>query len=223
MATPPRGRPPSTASPPDRGRNMLTALGGGVLVLAVAGGAWVLFGRDSENAPTSAIGPTVPTSSPTPPVFGPVVPGAKPTPTVSPTSVKPVATPKSVATTSSTPAPAKTAAATPTATPKATTAPAPKPTATTTAPQPAPPVAKPPVTAPQQGGTVAKKAYTFKVARGDTLWDLTTKVLADTGRSTSNANVAAFVQKLYSSNQGVVGSDPNLILVGQTITWPSGL
>ena len=193
-------------------------------MLAVAGGAWVLFGRDSEKAPTSAIGPTVPSSSPTPPVIGPVVPGSKPTPKVTPTSVKPVATPKSVASPSSAPAPAKTAAATPKATPKATPTTAPVAQPTASAPAPAPkPVAKPPVTAPQQGGTVAKKAYTFKVARGDTLWDLTTKVLADTGRSTSNSNVAAFVKKLYAANQGVVGGNPNLILVGQTITWPSGL
>ena len=76
---------------------------------------------------------------------------------------------------------------------------------------------------PQQGGTVAKKAYTFKVARGDTLWELTQSALRSTGRSTSNASTAAYVAKLYSANRSVIGSDPDLILVGTTITWPVGL
>jgi nucleoid-associated protein YgaU len=86
-----------------------------------------------------------------------------------------------------------------------------------------PPVAVGPVVKPQVGGTVAKKDYTFKVARGDTLWDYTVSVLKSSGRTPSNANVAALVTKLYQSNKAVVGSDPNLILPGQTIVWPTGL
>jgi len=73
------------------------------------------------------------------------------------------------------------------------------------------------------GGTVAKKAYTFKIARGDTLWDLTKRALAATGRSTSNADVAAHVTKLYQANQSVIGSNPDLIYPGQVIVWPAGL
>ena len=59
------------------------------------------------------------------------------------------------------------------------------------------------------------------MARGDTLWDLTKKALADTGRSTSNASVASYVTQLAAANSDVV--DPDLIYVGQTITWPAGL
>ena len=202
--------------PAARGRNALTALGGGVLVLAVAGGAWALFGRSDKKGTTSASRTT--TSTPAPArVLGPVVPGSKPKakPQAKPTSITvgPVAATKA-ATTSPKPAPAQAVA--PTKAPasvvtKAPVSPAPK------------PVAKPPAGGSQQGGTVAKKAYTFKVARGDTLWDLTKRTLSSTGRTTSNADVAAAVQKLYASNKGVIGSNPDLILPGQVIVWPAGL
>jgi nucleoid-associated protein YgaU len=220
MAQQPRGKPPSQAPPPvGRGRNALTALGGGVLVLAVAGGAWVLFGQNSSTKKsTTAIGPKVASAAPTAPVIGPVVPGTTPKAAATkPTAIGPVA------------APTKAAATTP---PKATPAPAVAPTkapvaAPTTPPVAKPPVVKPvaapPVTAPQVGGTVAKKAYTFKIARGDTLWQLASQTLSNTGRSTSNANVATYVAKLYQSNHGVIGSNPNLIVPGQTIVWPAGL
>lgn len=229
MAQQPRGKPPSQAPPPaGRGRNALTALGGGVLVLAVAGGAWALFGRDSNKSSTTAIGPKVPTSAPANPVFGPVVPGTavKPaTATVKPTSLGPVAASavtQPAATTSPKPAPTKAAVKTK-PTPVATTA-APKPAPTASKPPVStPPVVTPPVTGPQQVGTVAKKAYTFKVARGDTLWGLAKQTLRRTGRSTSNANVVAFVQRFYAHNHGVVGSDPDLIVIGQALVWPAGL
>ncbi|MFN2540401.1 MAG: hypothetical protein ABR549_19905 [Mycobacteriales bacterium] len=208
MADPPRGRPPSTASPPppQRGQRALTFLGGGVLVLAVAGGAWALFGRDTSTK-TSAVRPATSTSATQKPA-GPVVPGisVKTTPSKGPVAT---ATPSAVATASPKPAPTKALVATPS--PKPTTSPAPA------------PVTKPPVTGPQQGGTVAKKAFTFKVARGDTLWDLTKTALRSTGRSTSNANVAAYVTKLYQANRATIGSDPDLILIGDTITWPASL
>ena len=226
MAQQPRGKPPSQAPPPvGRGRNALTALGGGVLVLAVAGGAWALFGRDDKKSP-NAIGPTVSTAAPAAPVFGPVQPGTagKPTATVTPTSVGPVAasaSAKPAATKAPTAAPTKAAVKT-----TATAAPVPTPTVTapaTTPPVVTPPVVTPPVTGPQQGGTVAKKAYTFKVARGDTLWNYTKRTLEMTGRKASNANVTAFVDKLYAHNRGVIGTNPNLIVPGEAIVWPSGL
>lgn len=194
-------------------------------MLAVAGGAWALFGRDSSKDDTSAIGPKVPSATPTK-LIGPQVPGAtsKATSkaTTTPTSVGPVAATHSVS---------ATATATPKATPPAAVVATTPPAAPTAAPTKAPvvtppatkPVTKPPVTAPQQGGTVAKKDYTFRVARGDTLWELTKRALSQTGRSTSNATVARYVHKLYRANVGVIGSDPNLILPGQTIVWPSGL
>ena len=222
MAQQPRGKPPSQASAPvGRGRNALTALGGGVLVLAVAGGAWALFGRDSKKSTTSAIGPKVPSSASANPVFGPVAAATPKAATVKPTSVGPVAATKA-ATTPPKPAPVKAVVKTPA--PVATTA-APAPAAPATKPPVVtPPVVKPPVvTAPQQAGTVAKAAYTFKVARGDTLWNLTKNTLSKTGRSTSNASVTAFVDKLYAHNSGVIGSNPNLILPGQVIVWPAGL
>lgn len=183
-------------------------------MLAVAGGAWALFGRDSSrDVKTGASGP-VPTATATHRVAGPVVPGksvaAAPTTKPTPTQVKPVATASAAATQAPTPAPTvkPTAAAVPTSKPSA------APTAKPVAP-------KPPVTAPQQGGTVTKKAFTFKVARGDTLWDLTKQALRDTGRSTSNADVAAYVSKLASANPSI--SDPDVIYVGQTISWPASL
>lgn len=106
------------------------------------------------------------------------------------------------------------------------------PTATKAATKPpvaAPPVppAKPgvlaPVTSPQVGGTVAKRAYMFKVARGDTLWDLSKQALHSTGRSTSNANVASYLIRFYQHNRGMVGTNPNVIQPGQTVVWPAGL
>lgn len=225
MEQQPRGRPPSTAPPPAaRGRNALTALGGGVLVLAIAGGAWALFGRDDKRSTTATGTPTT-TSSPATQVLGPVAPGtkAKPAATSKPTSttIGPVAATHVAATTSPKPASVKAAGAT--RAPTTTAAPT---SAATHAPAVGPvakPVPKPAVTGPQQGGTVAKKAYTFKVARGDTLWGLTKQALAASGRSTSNANVAAAVHMLYQHNRAVIGSDPNLILPGQVITWPAGL
>ena len=224
MEQQPRGRPPSTAPPPAaRGRNALTALGGGVLVLAIAGGAWALFGRD-DNKSTTATGTPVSTSSPAKQVLGPVAPGSKvrSAATSKPTSTQigPVAATHVAATTSPKPASVKAAGAT-----RAPTTAAPTPVATK-APAGGPvakPVTTPTVTGPQQGGTVAKKAYTFKVARGDTLWGLTKQALAASGRSTSNANVVAAVHMLYQHNQAVIGSDPNLIMPGQVITWPAGL
>jgi nucleoid-associated protein YgaU len=192
-----------------------------VLVLAVAGGAWALFGRGSSTDATNASSSN-PTSTSAPPVFGPQAQPVKATPKASATSTQPAAAPTRAATKPATQAPV----VKPTAAVRATT-PAPVPTATkppvVVGPVAKPPVAKPPVAGPQQGGTVAKKDYTFKVARGDTLWQYTVSVLKSNGRSTSNANVVALVAKLYAHNKGVVGSDPNLIRPGQTIVWPTGL
>jgi nucleoid-associated protein YgaU len=192
-------------------------------VLAVAGGAWALFGRDTKKSPTSAIGPKIVSSASANPVFGPVA--AKPTKpttapkttpkttTATPTSLGPVAAPaKPAATVAPKPVPTKAAVRTPVAT-----------AAPSKSPAKAPAAAAPVATGSQQGGTVAKKAYTFRVARGDTLWNLAKQALNDTGRATSNANVARYVTRLYEHNSGVVGSDPNLILPGQVIVWPSGL
>lgn len=225
MEQQPRGRPPSTAPPPAaRGRNALTALGGGVLVLAIAGGAWALFGRDDKKSTTATGTPTT-TSSPAKQVLGPVAPGTnvKPAATSKPTSttIGPVAATQVAATTSPKPASVKAAGATRAPTPTASPA-----SVATKAPVVGPvvkPVTTPPVTGPQQGGTVTKKAYTFKVARGDTLWDLTKQALASSGRSTSNADVVAAVHTLFQHNQAIIGSDPNLILPGQVLTWPAGL
>ncbi len=175
-----------------------------MLVLAIAGGAWVLFGRDTKKSTTNAIGPKVPATAPANPVLGPVVPRPTPKATVTPTTVGPVAATKPAATIATTPAPTASAPA-------------------VVGPVATPPVVTPPVSKPQQVGTVAAKDYTFKVARGDTLWGFTENALSATGRSTSNTNLSVFVQKLYLSNRSLVGSDPNLIVPGQTIVWPAGL
>lgn len=180
-------------------------------MLTVAGGGWVLFGRDTTNSTTNAIRSKVSASTPANPFFGPVRAGTTPKPvTRTPTFVGPVAASKPAATPPPTATPAKAVVTTQ------------APVASQT-PTKAPTFAPPPVTGPQRAGTVAKKDYTFKVARGETLWKLTKEVLRATGRSTSNANVAAHVYKLYAHNSGVVGSDPNLVLPGQMIVWPTGL
>ena len=186
-------------------------------MLAVAGGAWALFGRDSSSERSSehgAAGPATTSRSAAP--AGPVVPGIAPKAT---SSTGPVATATHPAAATASPTAAPTTALPATAAP--TTAPTTAPTASPAA-KPAP-VSKPPVTGPQQGGTVTKKAFTFKVARGDTLWDLTRTALHATGRSTSNASIAAYVSKFYQANHATIGSDPNLILIGDTLTWPASL
>ncbi|MGZ6793821.1 MAG: hypothetical protein ACXVFV_12765 [Mycobacteriales bacterium] len=174
-----------------------------MLVLAVAGGAWVLFGREGENGTTAAIGPAVSTTAPATKVIGPVAPTAVRTPAVRATSVRPVGP------------------AVPSAAPTS-AAPAKAPAPTKAAAKPAVPAKAAPAGAAQQG-TVAQRAYTFRVTRGDTLWGYTLQVLRDTGRSTADASVASFVGVLYAHNSGVIGSDPNLIVPGQTITWPAGV
>jgi nucleoid-associated protein YgaU len=187
-----------------------------VLVLAVAGGAWALFGRDTTKKSEVVAGPkAVSTSAPARPA-GPVAPGTTPKARTSPTATAPAAAAATQPAATKSPAPAPSKAPVK-VTPSPSAAPVSKPPVTT------PPAAKPPVTTPQVGGTVAAKAYTFRVARGDTLWDLTKQVLRSTGRSTSNASVDAFVQKLYSANKATIGANPDLILVGSSITWPAGL
>src|SRR3954471_7951837 len=109
MANPPRGRPPSTsAPPPQRGQRALTFLGGGVLVLAVAGGAWALFGRSSSKSDATAIGPKVPAATAPQRPAGPVVPGT--TPKTLPTSAGPVAATATQPAATSSPKPAPTKA-----------------------------------------------------------------------------------------------------------------
>ncbi len=219
MTEQPRGRPASQAPPPlGAGRNALTYLGGLVLVVAVAGGAWALFGRGGKNGSPTASRPTTTTSSPAnspgSSLFGPVAPASKATPVATPAAT-PAATPKPTPTSTrpaSTPKPA--AVGKPTAQPSSTPAPV-----TTTAP----PAATPPATGSPQAGTVAKKNYTFTVARGDTLWKLAADALRATGRSTSNTSIANHLAELYAHNAAVIGSNPNLILPGQTVVWPAGL
>ena len=240
MAPQPRGKPRQSPPPAGWGRNALTALGSGVLVLAVAGGAWALLGRDGNKTKTTALGApvsraTVSTSTPTAPVLGPKVPAAAETTpaatAASPTSLGPVAAatastigpigpPRLAATATPKPVPTKVAVST-SPTPVVTT-----PAAAPTRPAPVaskPAEVAPPARAPQQAGRAAKVAYTFRIAPGDTLWHVTKTGLAQTGRSTSNANVATYLQKMYASNRAVIGPNPNLIVPGQAIVWPAGL
>ncbi len=225
MTEPPRGRPASQAPPPlGAGRNALTYLGGLVLVVAVAGGAWALFGRGGKNGTPTASKPTTissPANSPGSSLYGPVAPASKATPVAVPATTPvavpaatPVAVPKPTPTSTrptSTPKPA--AVGKPTARPSST----PAPVATT------PPPAVTPSTGSPQAGTVAKKNYTFTVARGDTLWKLAADALRATGRTASNTNIANHLAQLYAHNAAVIGSNPNLILPGQTVVWPAGL
>lgn len=73
--------PTTTVPPPTSSHLTVEYL---VLVLAVAGGARVLIGRDTKKSTTNAIGPKVSTLTPADPVLGPVVPGTTPKATVTP-------------------------------------------------------------------------------------------------------------------------------------------
>ena len=116
---------------------------------------------------------------------------AKPTPVQGPVVTKPATSP-------------------PAAAPKPTPAPA-KPT--TAAPKPTPAPAGPTVTAPQPG---AAKRYV--VVRGDSLWEITERQL---GPGATAEQVARSWQDVYDANRAVIGSNPDIIRPGQTLTIPA--
>ena len=85
------------------------------------------------------------------------------------------------------------------------------------------PITGPPRAAPSSIGNVATQAIAYRVVRGDSLWSLTQRSLRATQRPATASNVASFLTRFYASNSTTIGSDRNLILPGQTITWPIGL
>ena len=169
--------------------------------------------KPATTAPKPAPTPAAPKPATTSGVQGPqpvaAAPSAKPA-TSAPAQQGPVvtkpATSPSAAAPKPTPAPAK-----PTPAPaKPTPAPA-KPT--TAAPKPAPAPAGPTVTAPQAGG-----AKRYVVVRGDTLWEITQRQL---GPAASADQIARTWQDVYDANRAVIGSNPDLIRPGQTLTIPA--
>lgn len=210
-APPPRPRP--AAGPGRANRRLATVLGGGVLAVALGAVAWAGL-HSSASTPTADVGSTTSSSS----VIGPSVPKATPaatkTTSTKPTSAKTTVTKKTTAK----PAAVATAAVKPVA--KPVTKPVTKPVAKPVTKPVAKPVATPVGTS---GGHVATRALSYRVVKGDTLWNLTQRSLASTGRSTSTSTVAAFVTRFYASNGTTVGPDPNLIVPGQVVTWPVGL
>lgn len=179
-------------------------------MLALALGAVAFAGLNGSGSTTSVSGASRPATSSA--VIGPVIATTSPTtpPTAAPVGpVLPQPTTKAAAT--------STAKATTPAKPAA--KPVVKPAATPTTKL----AAMPAVPGRTQSGHVATSSIAYHVVEGDTLWSLTQRSLAATNRPATPGNVAAFVTKFYASNDTTVGSDPNFIVPGQTLTWPVGL
>lgn len=197
-------------SPGGGGQRMLAVVGGGVLVLALAGVAWALRGPGDGGARQVASGTQIAATSGPPSGFiGPKVMGPAAPTAVTPTST----TPTSSAATPDAATPATPDAATP-ATPDATTPATPDATTPATPATPA---------APAATAAGAPVAYHFAVEPGDTMWNLTTEALRRTGRPTTPAVVATYLSRFYSHNSSTVGADPNVIHPGQDLVWPQGL
>ena len=214
-APPPRpgqGRPASGDRSARANRRVAALLGGGVLTLALGAVAWAgLHGGGSSSSNTanqqptgsSVIGPSITkaTTAASPPIAVPVGPSV-PRPSAT-RSVPATAAPVTQAPATMAPAVTPTAAPTTPATAKATTGPS--------------------RAAPSSNGNVAAQAIAYRVVKGDSLWSLTQRSLRATQRPSSASNVASLITRFYASNSTTIGSDPNLILPGQTITWPVGL
>ena len=228
-APPPRpGQGPrDSGGRPDRAnRRLATVLGGGVLAVALGAVAWAGLSGSGNSTPTTDAGTNAGSST----VIGPSIPKAS-----APTTVKPVgpaiatkASPKPATASvpaSTVPLPVATKAAVTVA--KTVAKPLAKPVAKPVVKPAAKPVlksvAKPVVASGSSVGHVATSSIRYRVASGDSLWSLTERSLAATGRSTSVGNVSAFLTRFYASNGTTVGSDPNVIIPGQVITWPVGL
>lgn len=89
---------------------------------------------------------------------------------------------------------------------------------------PAPPADAPaPADAPRDAGPDSAEApapATYRVARGDSLWRITARLLGETA---DDAAIATAWPELYHQNRAVIGEDPGLILVGQVLTLPASL
>ena len=224
-APPPRpgqGRPASGDRSARANRRVAALLGGGVLTLALGAVAWAgLHGGGSSTSNTanrqptgsSVIGPSITkatpaASSPIAVPVGPSVPRPSATRSVAATAAPVTQVPATMAPVTQVPA---------------TTAPAVTPTAAPTTPATAKPTTGPSRAAPSRVGNVATQAIAYRVVKGDSLWSLTQRSLRATQRPSSASNVASLITRFYASNSTTIGSDPNLILPGQTITWPVGL
>lgn len=180
------------------GQRMLAVVGGGVLVLALAGVAWALRGSSDSTKPLAAGSPIAATSGPPAGFIGPQPVGPVASAAVTPTATTPVATP---------------AATTPAATP----------TPGSSGSAVSPFVAPAAPAAPAAGSKGAPVAYHFSVKPGDTMWQITALALRKTGRSNSPATVASYLHRFYAHNSSTVGGDPNIIHPGQELVWPRGL
>ena len=240
---------PSGQGPHDSGarsnranRRLAVILGGGVLAVALGGVAWAglhgsssptVSGATTATGSATVIGPSVPTpTSTTAAVIGPVV--GQPAPTTAPATTAP-ATTAPATTAPATTAPATTAPATTAPAKAATPVSGPATTPSTATPAAGPATAKPATTGPTiatparvtparvGAGHVATRSIRYRVVKGDTLWTLTARSLAATGRSSGPGNTATFLTRFYASNGTTVGSNPDLIVPGQVLTWPKGL
>jgi nucleoid-associated protein YgaU len=63
-------------------------------------------------------------------------------------------------------------------------------------------------------------AAEYTVVSGDCLWRIAAAMLAATGDDPTSAEIAALWPRIYAANRGLIGDDPNLILVGQVLMLP---
>ncbi len=88
---------------------------------------------------------------------------------------------------------------------------------------PAEPAAGPAVRAAAEVAvlTVPTPGAAYVVERGDSLWTIACRALADAhGGRPSAAEVASFWKHIYAANRDVVGGDPDLIFPGQRLSIP---
>lgn len=70
---------------------------------------------------------------------------------------------------------------------------------------------------PDATETTPEAAHTVRA--GDTLWSLAAAAL---GERATDAQIAAHWPQWYQANEGVIGTDPDLIVPGQVLTHPEG-
>jgi len=96
--------------------------------------------------------------------------------------------------------------------------------AVTARPRPAEGVEPPPAVRlrePAPAAPEGRSQVVYTVVRGDSLWRIASHFLAE-GSSTqpTTAQIAEFWPQIYDANRELIGTDPNLILVGQELHMP---
>jgi len=79
------------------------------------------------------------------------------------------------------------------------------------------PVEQPSTPVELHAESTAPAPHVHVVQRGESLWRITAKLL---GPDASDSAIAAAWPTIYEANRGVIGSNPGLILPGQTLVIP---